>query len=102
MAFAVEQGSLALPPLDFSALERPELEQAAIGLGLPGFRGRQIFQWIHQRGVSDFASMTNLPQDLRAALAARGKARVLEQFEFAARTPKEEAIYRMLLHNRHA
>ena len=72
MAFAVEQGSLALPPLDFSALERPELEQAAIGLGLPGFRGRQIFQWIHQRGVSDFASMTNLPQDLRAALAARG------------------------------
>ncbi len=37
-----------------------------------------------------------------AALAARGKARVLEQFEFAARTPKEEAIYRMLLHNRHA
>jgi glycosyltransferase involved in cell wall biosynthesis len=36
-----------------------------------------------------------------AALAARGKARVLAQFEFAARTPKEEAVYRMLLRHRH-
>lgn len=72
MAFAVEQGSPSLSPLDFSALERPELEQAAISLGLPGFRGRQIFQWIHQRGASDFAAMTNLSQDLRARLGARG------------------------------
>lgn len=35
------------------------------------------------------------------ALATRGTARVMEQFEFAARTPKEEAIYRMLLCTRH-
>jgi 23S rRNA (adenine2503-C2)-methyltransferase len=71
MLCTVEQGSTAPPLLDFSGLERHELEEALAELGLPRFRGRQIFQWIHQRGVTDFAQMTNLPQDLRAILAAR-------------------------------
>lgn len=35
--------------------------------GMPSFRGRQIFRWIHQG--ADFAEMTNLPLDLRARLA---------------------------------
>ena len=72
MAFTVEQGSLQPPPLDFAALERRELEDATVALDLPRFRGRQIFQWIHQRGASDFAAMTNLPQPLRLDLATRG------------------------------
>ncbi len=72
MAFTVEQGSELLHPLDFSGLERSELEHAAVTLGLSAFRGRQIFHWIHQRGVSDFAAMTSLPTELRATLGARG------------------------------
>jgi 23S rRNA (adenine2503-C2)-methyltransferase len=72
MAFTVEQGSPETSRLDFSALERRELEDATAALDLPRFRGRQIFQWIHQRGASDFAAMTNLPQPLREDLAARG------------------------------
>jgi 23S rRNA (adenine2503-C2)-methyltransferase len=72
MAFTVEQGSAPAHPVDFSALERTELEDAAVSLGLPRFRGRQIFQWIHQRGANDFGDMSNLPQSLRADLAARG------------------------------
>ena len=36
--------------------------------GLPAFRGRQIFQWIHQ-GV-DFDGMSNLPKALREQLSA--------------------------------
>jgi len=72
MACTVEQGSPQLPLLDFSALERHELEDAVVALGLPRFRGRQIFHWIHQRDGRDFATMTNLPQGLRQALAARG------------------------------
>jgi 23S rRNA (adenine2503-C2)-methyltransferase len=71
MQSTVEQDSSAPTLLDFSSLERPELEQAVADLGLPKFRGRQIFQWIHQRGVTDFAQMTNLPQALRALLADR-------------------------------
>jgi 23S rRNA (adenine2503-C2)-methyltransferase len=73
MASTVEQGSPLPPPLNYSALERRELEEAVLALGLPRFRGRQIFQWIHQRGAGNFSAMSNLPQSLRADLAARGE-----------------------------
>ena len=43
-----------------------ELQTWARGQGLPAFRGRQIFQWIH-RGV-DFDGMSNLPAALREKL----------------------------------
>ena len=71
MADIVEQGS-APPAFDFSGLELRELEDAVAALDLPRFRGRQVFQWIHQRGANDFARMSNLPQPLRSELAARG------------------------------
>ena len=29
------------------------------------FRARQVFQWIHQRGVADFDAMTDLAKSLR-------------------------------------
>lgn len=45
-----------------------ELSAWAREHGLPAFRGKQIFQWIH-RGA-DFPEMTNLPQALRDQLAA--------------------------------
>jgi len=35
------------------------------------FRVRQIYDALHQRAVADFGEMTDLPKDLRAALAAR-------------------------------
>ena len=46
-----------------------ELEQALDALGRPRFHGRQIFQWIHKRGVTDFNAMSDLGRDLRAQLA---------------------------------
>ena len=39
------------------------------GLGEKRFRATQLFQWIHQRGVSDFGAMTDLAKSLRARLA---------------------------------
>ena len=45
-----------------------ELSAWAREHGLPAFRGKQIFQWIH-RGA-DFPEMSNLPQALRDQLAA--------------------------------
>lgn len=47
--------------------------------GLPGFRGSQIFQWIHQG--ADFDSMTNLPKDLRARLQETAVAQPVEIIE---------------------
>lgn len=66
----VEQDSAGPIRQDFSELDRPALEAAAVALGQPAFRGRQIFQWIHQRDVCDFQAMTDLPADFRARLAA--------------------------------
>ena len=46
-----------------------ELSQWLAGRGEPAFRARQIFQWLYQRRVTDFESMTNLAKSLRGALA---------------------------------
>jgi 23S rRNA (adenine2503-C2)-methyltransferase len=37
----------------------------------PPYRVTQILAWIYRRRVTDFAAMTNLPHDLRAALTRR-------------------------------
>jgi len=39
-------------------------------LGQRPFRARQLMQWIYQRGVLDFESMTDLSRDLRRTLGA--------------------------------
>ena len=54
---------------DLAGLEAHDLEEVLAGLDAPRFHARQIFQWIHKRGVTDFASMSDLPRDLRARLA---------------------------------
>jgi 23S rRNA (adenine2503-C2)-methyltransferase len=53
---------------DLAELDRRELEDALVELGAPRFHGRQIFHWIHRRGVTDFAAMTDLSQPLRRLL----------------------------------
>ena len=55
---------------DLAEMELAELEQALESLGHPRFHGRQLFQWVHKRGVTDFGEMTDLGRDLRSALAA--------------------------------
>src|SRR5262245_22054607 len=51
---------LSLRPAELAAL--PALE------GQPRYRAAQIFRWLHRRGVSDLASMTNVPADIRERL----------------------------------
>lgn len=43
-------------------------------LGEPSYRGKQIFDWIHRRGVFDPEEMTNLPKTLRARLTEEWQA----------------------------
>ncbi len=38
-------------------------------LGLPAYRGRQLYRWIYSRAVTDFDSMTDLPRAVRTELA---------------------------------
>ena len=54
---------------DLADLERPALEVALAARGHPRFHARQIFRWMYRRGVADVEAMTDLPLELRAALA---------------------------------
>ena len=47
-------------------LTREELQDYLISLNEKPYRGLQIFEWIHNKGVVDFDSMTNLGKDLIA------------------------------------
>ncbi|MFM9881280.1 MAG: 23S rRNA (adenine(2503)-C(2))-methyltransferase RlmN, partial [Burkholderiaceae bacterium] len=40
-------------------------------LGEKRFRAVQLFRWIHQKGATDFAQMTDLAHSLRSKLAGR-------------------------------
>jgi 23S rRNA (adenine2503-C2)-methyltransferase len=54
--------------MNLAELDRTEIEKLFAERGLPAFHGRQVFHWIHSRGVTDFAQMTDLSQQLRATL----------------------------------
>lgn len=54
--------------LDLKSYTFPELETAVTELGLPRFRAGQIFGWLHEKRVSTFAEMSNLPASLRGQL----------------------------------
>lgn len=46
---------------EIKSLNLEELQQFVVDLGQPKFRGKQLYQWIHQKHVEDFEQMTNLP-----------------------------------------
>ncbi len=45
-----------------------KLQDYFAGLGQPVFRAQQLVRWIHQRGVTDFAQMTDFSLSLRERL----------------------------------
>ena len=51
--------------LDFTL---PALTEWFASLGEKPFRARQVFRWVHQRGVGDFDAMTDLAKSLREKL----------------------------------
>ena len=54
---------------DLKSLLPEELETFFGAMGESAYRARQVFQWIHEKDVSDFAQMTNLPLPLREKLS---------------------------------
>jgi len=77
----VTQDVLTIPrkvpdgPTNLVGLTRGALRAALIEAGTPEKQARmrtgQIWQWIYQKGVRDFAEMTNLAKDYRALLAEK-------------------------------
>jgi len=54
--------------INLLGMSRQALENFFAELGEKPFRARQILQWVYQRGVTDFARMTDLSQRLRDTL----------------------------------
>jgi 23S rRNA (adenine2503-C2)-methyltransferase len=53
---------------DLAGLEIDELARFVADQGAEPFHARQIFGWIHRRGVTAFEAMTDLPRSLRQRL----------------------------------
>ncbi len=65
-------------------MDSAELEQFIIEMGEPGFRAKQLFEWIHGKHAADFAEMTNLPKTLR------------EKLESTAKLPQTEVVRKLV------
>jgi 23S rRNA (adenine2503-C2)-methyltransferase len=58
------------PTPDLVELDLPELEHLLQERGYDAFHARQLYRWMHRRGVTDFDQMTNLSKELRGELKA--------------------------------
>ena len=56
---------------DVHTLTRGELTDLLSGLGQPGFRAKQIEEWVWSKNARSWDEMTNLPKALREQLAER-------------------------------
>lgn len=59
-------------------LSHPALVDYFAGLGEKPFRATQVMKWVYQRGVTDFAAMTDLSLALRERLAGIAEVRAPE------------------------
>jgi len=55
--------------IDLVGMDRTALETVTEAIGEPTYRSRQLYQWVYQRGVTDFAEMHNLSKATRAKLS---------------------------------
>jgi 23S rRNA (adenine2503-C2)-methyltransferase len=65
---------VAKPLINLSGLTRPQLvaalvESGVVEHGKAKMRATQIFRWMHHRGVTDFAQMSDVAKETRARLA---------------------------------
>ena len=103
-AAPITQDVLTIPrklpegPVNLVGLTRAQLRDALIEAGTPEkqakMRTGQIWQWIYQKGVRDFAEMTNLAKDYRSFLAERF---VIEVPEVVSKQVSEDGTRKYLV-----
>jgi 23S rRNA (adenine2503-C2)-methyltransferase len=64
---------------DLRGLTADALGALVAALGAKPFRARQILRWLHRRGAASLDEMSDVPRELREALAARTSLTVLER-----------------------
>ncbi len=65
------QPALQVERRNFFDLSYADLQVLLKGLGKERFRAGQVYQWVYQKRVEDFAEMTNLAKEFRAELPER-------------------------------
>ena len=55
--------------IEISSLSFSELSEKIAEMGLPKFRAKQIYEWLHKKNVDSFDKMTNLDKALRERLS---------------------------------
>ncbi len=74
--FALRSKSVMEKP-DLREMDVRELEEFALSLGEPRYRGRQLARWLFEKGAASFDSMTDLPKASRTVLSERCRIRPL-------------------------
>lgn len=54
-------------------MDREDMLAAVLEMGEAKFRAKQLFQWVYNRGVTNFEDMTNMAKPLRAKMAEHFK-----------------------------
>ena len=49
---------------DLLSLSLDEMKQFVLSIGEPGFRGKQLYQWMHQKQTFDYNQMSNIPKKM--------------------------------------
>ena len=56
---------------DLTSLPLPRLTEFLVSLGVPKYRGTQVFAWLYRPRIMDFSQMTDLPRELQQTLAGQ-------------------------------
>ncbi len=64
--------------INLYALSQAELTELLLDWGEPKFRARQVWEWLYNQRVDNFAAMSNLPSTLRQRLEAESRLGTLE------------------------
>lgn len=66
---------------DIKSRNLEELTMEFTDLGLPKFRAKQVYEWLHVKLAEDFEEMSNLPKELRRSLKEHYKLVTLQEAE---------------------
>lgn len=98
--------------IDLLSLREQDMVDVMKANGFPGFRGKQLFQWIQEKGIKNFDKMGNLPGNLKVwlkdnavvgtgkiveAMVSEGGSTVKFLFKFTPRDKKEVYVETVLM-----
>lgn len=84
---------------DIISFTTEELTELLVAKGYPAFRGKQMYEWLHKKLVSDWDEMTNVPKKLREELSAAYRVLPLEIKEKLVSKIDGTAKYLMATHD---